>query len=121
MQKKTYGDLLARREAATMGVDVQDTGGAQFRIIDPPRVSPQPVAPTRARFARHWPCIVALAAGLLASFVANELMPTFHDARSLRELGKRPILGMVSMLPNPSRMRRKRRECVYCSPGASAV
>ena len=48
IQKKTYGDLLARREAATMGVDVQDTGGTQFRVIDPPRVSPQPVPPTRS-------------------------------------------------------------------------
>ena len=47
VQKKTYGDLLARREATTMGVDVQDTGGTQFRVIDPPRVAPQPVAPTR--------------------------------------------------------------------------
>ena len=47
VQRKTYGDLLARREAATMGVDVQDTGGTQFRVIDPPRVAPQPVPPTR--------------------------------------------------------------------------
>ena len=30
-----------------MGKDVQDTSGAQFRVIDPPRVSPQPVAPNR--------------------------------------------------------------------------
>ena len=38
VQKKTYESLLARRESATMGKDVQDTGGAQFRVIDPPRV-----------------------------------------------------------------------------------
>ena len=37
--------LLARRESAAMGKDVQDAGGAQFRVIDPPRVSPEPVAP----------------------------------------------------------------------------
>src|SRR4029077_7291993 len=47
VQKKTYSDLVTRREAAAMGVDVQDTGGTQFRVIDPPRVSPQPVPPTR--------------------------------------------------------------------------
>src|SRR5678815_3966386 len=47
VQKQTYQSLLARRESATMGKDVQDTSGAQFRVIDPPRVSPQPVAPNR--------------------------------------------------------------------------
>ncbi len=96
VQKKTYGDLLARREAATMGVDVQDTGGTQFRVIDPPRVAPQAVAPTRITMLGI-AFALALAAGLLASFVASELMPTFHDARSLREIAQRPVLGMVAI------------------------
>lgn len=106
VQKKTYQSLLARRESATMGKDVQDTGGAQFRIIDPPRVSPQPVAPNRlallgVAFA------LALGSGVFASLVASQLMPTFHDARTLREIAKRPVLGMVSILPSES-MRRQR-------------
>jgi polysaccharide chain length determinant protein (PEP-CTERM system associated) len=109
VQKKTYDNLLARREAASMGRDVQDTGGAQFRIIDPPRVSPQPVSPNRLALLG---IIFALAmlAGLLASLVANQLMPTFHDARTVRDVTKRPILGMVSMLPSEAlqRMRRRR-------------
>jgi polysaccharide chain length determinant protein (PEP-CTERM system associated) len=108
VQKKTYGDLLARREAATMGVDVQDTGGTQFRVIDPPRVSPQPVPPTRLTMLAI-AFAAALGAGLLASFVASELMPTFHDARALREITKRPVLGMVAMLPNETAKRRIRR------------
>ena len=53
VQKKTYESLLSRRESAAMGKDVQDTGGAQFRVIDPPRVSPQPVAPNRLALAGH--------------------------------------------------------------------
>ena len=47
IQKRTYDSLVARRESATMGREVQDTGGAQFRVIDPPRVSPKPVEPNR--------------------------------------------------------------------------
>ncbi|MCC7120099.1 MAG: chain length-determining protein, partial [Gammaproteobacteria bacterium] len=47
VQKKTYESLLARRESATMGIGVQDSGGAQFRVIDPPRVSSQPATPNR--------------------------------------------------------------------------
>ncbi len=115
VQKKTYGDLLARREAATMGVDVQDTGGTQFRVIDPPRVSPQPVQPTRVTMLGI-AFALAIGAGFLASFVASELMPTFHDARSLREVSKRPVLGMVAMLPSET-VRRKRRRNVFLFAG----
>ena len=120
VQKKTYSDLLARREAATMGVDVQDTGGTQFRVIDPPRVSPQPVAPTRMVLLGV-AFVLALGAGLLASFVASELMPTFHDARSLREISQRPVLGMVALLPNESALKKQRRNVYVFAGGLSGL
>jgi len=109
VQKKTYESLLARRESAMMGKDVQDTSGAQFRVIDPPRVSPQPVAPNRLgllgiAFA------FSIVAGLFASLAASQLMPTFHEARTLREISKRPILGMVSMLPSELLHKARRRK-----------
>ena len=123
VQKKTYTDLLARREATTMGVDVQDTGGTQFRVIDPPRVAPQPVAPTRTMML-GLALLAALGAGLAASFVANELRPVFQDARDLRELAQRPIVGMVSMLSNEPPWRAggavltcSREGWARCSPG----
>ena len=115
VQKKTYDSLLARREAAGMGMDVQDTGGAQFRVIDPPRVTPEPVAPTRWMLLGV-AFVASLLAGLLASFVASEVMPIFYDARSLREVTKRPILGMVSMLPTEA-LRRLRRRSAYLFAG----
>ena len=108
VQKQTYQSLLARRESATMGKDVQDTSGAQFRVIDPPRVSPQPVAPNRLGLI-GLALAFSLGAGVFASLAASQLMPTFHEARSLREISKRPILGMVSMLPSESQNRRRRR------------
>lgn len=108
VQKKTYDNLVARREAASMGRDVQNTGGAQFRIIDPPRVSPQPVAPNRLALLG---IVFALAvlSGLVGSLLVNQLMPTFHDARTVRDVTKRPILGMVSMLPSDALQRTRRR------------
>ena len=120
VQKKTYETLLARREAATMGVGVQDTGGTQFRIIDPPRVSPDPVPPTRAvllgiAFA------ISLLAGLAASFVANEVMPTFRDTRALREVAGRPILGTVSMLPSEGVNRVVRRRAFLFAGGLGGL
>ena len=87
VQKRTYETLLARREAATMGVGVQDTGGTQFRIIDPPRVSPDPVPPTRITLVAL-AIVFSLLAGLAASFVTNEVMPTFRDARTLHDVAR---------------------------------
>ena len=120
VQKKTYGDLLARREAATMGVGVQDTGGTQFRVIDPPRVSPQPIAPTRIMLIGI-AMLIALGAGFATSFVASEIMPVFQDARSLRDLAKRPVLGMVSMLPSEAIVRLRRRNAFLFAGGLGGL
>jgi len=120
VQKKTYENLLARREAATMGKDVQDTGSTQFRVIDPPRVSPEPVFPNRIALLGI-ACSVSLTIGLLAALAASQIMPTFHDARSLRDMSKRPILGMVSMIQGDSIRRRRRREGVLFAGGLSGL
>ena len=46
--RRQYEAMVARREKAALSEDVDATRLAQFRIIDPPRVSPQPVFPNRA-------------------------------------------------------------------------
>jgi polysaccharide chain length determinant protein (PEP-CTERM system associated) len=120
VQKKTYESLLARREAAGMGMGIQDTGGAQFRVIDPPRVLPEPVPPTRLQLVTI-AVAVSFLAGLLASFVANEVMPIIHNARALREMSERPILGMVSMLPSEALRRLRRRSAYLFAGGLGAL
>jgi polysaccharide chain length determinant protein (PEP-CTERM system associated) len=120
VQKKTYETLLARRESATMGKDIQDTGGAQFRVIDPPRVSPQPVAPNRlALLAIAF--VLALGLGLFASLAASQLVPTFHEAKTLREVSRRPLLGMVSMLPSDTLHRARRRNSWMFAGGLTSL
>jgi polysaccharide chain length determinant protein (PEP-CTERM system associated) len=120
VQKKTYDTLLARRESAAMGKDVQDTGGAQFRVIDPPRVSPEPVFPNRI-ILLVLACLGSVFVGIFASLAASQLMPTFHDARTLRDLSKRPILGMVSMIPGEAVKRRRRRESALFAGSLSGL
>jgi polysaccharide chain length determinant protein (PEP-CTERM system associated) len=120
VQKKTYQSLVARRESANMGKDVQDTGGAQFRIIDPPRVSPEPVAPNRLALL-GLVVVLSLGAGVFASLIVSQLMPTFHDARALRDITKRPIIGMVSILQSDSLRRRKRRNAWYFAGGVGGL
>jgi polysaccharide chain length determinant protein (PEP-CTERM system associated) len=120
IQKKTFETLLARKQSATIGEGVQDFGGTQFRVVDPPRVSPQPVPPTRTVLLAM-ALGVALAAGFVVAFIASQLMPTFHDARSLRDLTKRPILGMVTMLPTAALSRLRRRNAFLFAGGLGGL
>jgi uncharacterized protein involved in exopolysaccharide biosynthesis len=103
-----------------MGKDVQDSSGAQFRVIDPPRVWPQPVAPNRLGLLAI-ALALSLGAGLFGSFAASQLMPTFHETRALRAISKRPILGMVSMLPSEALHRMKRRNTWLFAGGVSGL
>lgn len=120
IQKSTYEKLLQRRQSAAIGEGVQDAGGTQFRVVDPPRVAPQPVPPTRMALL-GMALAAALAAGLLASFAANELMPTFHDARSLSAISKRPMLGMVTMLQSEALSKLRRRNAFYFAGGVTGL
>ena len=106
--KRNYEQLIARREQAAMGQEVEVAGaGAEFRLIDPPRVSPKPVFPDRFALV---PLVLGLAvgAGLLAAFAVAQIYPTVADSRVLREIGNRPVLGSVSMLISGPMLRRRR-------------
>jgi hypothetical protein len=108
VQRRTYEGLLSRRESAVMGIGAQDSGGAQFRVIDPPRVSPKPVAPSRLQMLGI-AFLISIALGLAASFVASQLAPTFHDSGTLRQATNRPVLGPISMLSSPKIVVARRR------------
>jgi len=98
IHKKNYEDLVARREAAIMSGDMEDRSGlADFRLIDPPRVSAQPVWPNRFLLL-PLALLVAMAAGLLTAFAASQLRPVFHDADALRKKTELPLLGVVSRI-----------------------
>jgi hypothetical protein len=105
--KTTYSNLLTRRQAAAMGANVQEQEDAMFRIVEPPRVSSEPVRPTRLMML-VLAFVAALGIGLLASFAANEIRPAFYDAQSLRTFAERPLLGTVSLRPTEA-MRREGR------------
>lgn len=98
VNKKNYESLVARRESASISGEMQSvTGVGDFRLVDPPRVSSHPIWPDR-RALVAFALLFALAAGLGAAYVANEMRPTFHDARALREASGLPLLGVVSMV-----------------------
>ena len=108
VNKKNYEDLVGRRESAVMSGDLDVASGvADFRLIDPPRVSPRPVSPNRLALI-PLALIVALAAGLLTAFGASQLRPVFHQVTDLRSHIDLPLLGVVSRVTSAEIRRRER-------------
>jgi polysaccharide chain length determinant protein (PEP-CTERM system associated) len=120
IQKRQYENLVSRRETASMTGKLEDAGVAEFRIIDPPRVNPLPVAPNR--FLLLWGLAAgSLLAGLATTFVISQVRPTFHDGRVLREISGRPLLGMVSMIASPELRMKRRRSALMFAGGVGGL
>jgi polysaccharide chain length determinant protein (PEP-CTERM system associated) len=106
--KKNYEDLVARRQSAVMSGELDVASGvAEFRLIDPPRVSPKPVSPNRLLLL-PLALITALASGLFFAFASAQLRPTFGDADELRTKTGLPLLGMVTALGTDDDRKRER-------------
>lgn len=107
--RKNYDQLVARRESASIAEDVDTQGQmAEFRVIDPPRISPKAVFPNRLALV-PLVLVLALAAGTAASFAVSQILPTFHDARQLRAASRRAVLGTVSLQPMLPVLRSRKR------------
>lgn len=96
--KKSYEDLVGRRQSAVMSGDLDMASAVvDFRLIDPPRVSPKPVSPNRMLLLGT-ALLAALGAGLFVTFAASQLRPVYDDAQQLRIKTGLPLLGVVSMI-----------------------
>jgi polysaccharide chain length determinant protein (PEP-CTERM system associated) len=121
VNKKNYETLVARRESATISGDMQTVAGvSDFRLVDPPRVSPRPVSPDRLLLV-PLALILALAAGLLAAHVANQARPSFYDGRSLHEISGLPLLGVVSLVMTEPNRRAELRSIFRFLAGVAAL
>lgn len=106
--KKNYEDLVSRRQSAVMSGDLDMASGVvDFRLIDPPRVSPRPVSPNRILLLLA-ALGAALAAGLVSTFIASQVRPVFDDVQQLRASTGLPLLGVVSMILSDDDKRRER-------------
>ncbi len=94
--KKSYEDLVSRRQSAVMSGDLDMASGVvDFRLIDPPRVSPRPVSPNRLLLILM-ALGAALASGLFTAFAASQLRPVYNDGQEMRMKTGLPVLGVVS-------------------------
>ena len=106
--KKNYEDLVARRQSAVMSGDLDMASGVvDFRLIDPPRVSPRPVFPNRLLLLGA-ALAAAVLAGLATTFFASQIRPVFDDVHQLRAKTGLPLLGVVSMILSDEDRKRER-------------
>lgn len=99
--RKNYEQLVGRRESASLGEKIdQTTKVADFRVVEPPRVKPSPVKPSRL-FIALLAFVAALAAGVGTAFGLTQIFPTVQDTRQLKEVSGRPVLGSVSLVISP--------------------
>lgn len=121
VQKRNYETLVQRRESASMSEKMDESAGSvDFRVVDPPRVSPKPVAPNRLMLL-PLVLLAAIGTGLAASLAASQLLPVFFDTRVLHTEAGRPVLGVVSLQESPATVKRKRRGAMAFAGSVGAL
>lgn len=94
--QKKYEELLNRREQASTAQRVDEQqDGLKFRIIDQPRVLPDPVGPPRLMLLTAV-LMVGLGGGLGVPFLLGEMNPRIFRGRTLVHLTNIPLLGEVT-------------------------
>jgi polysaccharide chain length determinant protein (PEP-CTERM system associated) len=107
LAKRSYDTLVSRRQQATMSGELESAAGADFRLIEPPRVSPKPVSPNRLALL-PLALLAGVGAGLAVAFLGSQLRPVFLDASDLRHKTGLPMLGVVSVVMGDADRRRER-------------
>ncbi len=108
INKKNFEQLLGRRESAKLS-DSMDANSAmaEFRVVDPPRASPQAVWPNRPVFL-SLVLLASLALGIVYALARELMAPKFYSPKTLRQLTQLPVLGAVTLLVDPSKRLRQR-------------
>jgi polysaccharide chain length determinant protein (PEP-CTERM system associated) len=110
--RKNYDQLVARRESASLGVKLDESSQlADFRVVEPPRVSPNPVFPRHVHLALM-AVLLTLLAGVAAALAVDVLLPTLNDPKLLEQLSGRPVLGTVTLSSTSEGLRGARLDLV---------
>lgn len=120
--KQAYEDLLKRRETAQISGEMESTARvAEFRVVDPPRVTRTPVSPNRPLMLALVLCL-SLGGGAALAVARDQINPTFIDGRTLRRITGAPLLGGVTLVRDAAAMARARFENImFAFSGAGLV
>jgi len=119
--RKNYDLMVVRRESASLGVKLDESSQlAEFRLVEPPRVSNAPAFPSRVHLGLI-AILVAMVAGIFAALVADRVRPTVESAAALQALTRRPTLGSVSVMLTSQALRQRRADIVRFAIAAATV
>ncbi len=108
MLKRNRSVLQARLEAMRLSRKAQSRGDTvRFRVIDPPRVPPEPSGPNRLLLS-SMVLGAGFAVGLAVAFLMSQLRPTFDERRTLGEVTDLPVLGSVDMVWTSEQIKKRR-------------
>ena len=94
--RKNYEMLVSRRESASLGVKMDESDQlADFRVIEPPHVTPKAVFPDRTALAMLF-MLGSLGLGIALAWALSLIYPTFSTPKQLESVTKRPVIGMIS-------------------------
>ncbi len=105
--RKTYDELQQRLRKAEISEEADEANQADFRIVDPPRVPSDPVAPNRPLLVSASLGAAAVGSGAFSVFLAL-LWPTFHTRAALYSALEMPVLGAISRVRTRQAERRRR-------------
>lgn len=95
--RQKYEQLVTRRESASLGQKLdQSAQVADFRLVEPPRVSPKPVPPSRVHLAALT-ILLSIVGGAGAAYSVAAARPTVDSLKVLLAVSGRPVLGGASM------------------------
>jgi len=98
VNKTNYETLVARRESAIISEQAQQSSDTvKFKVIDPPRVSLNPVGPNRMLFDTAV-LFGGLFIGCVFAVFLSQIKPTFEHRGTVMEVLGLPVLGHVSMV-----------------------
>ena len=120
IQKANFEKLVQRRQQAKLTGELGETGSVDFRVIEPPRVSPQPVSPNRLTLIVAL-LVLAVGVGVAASFLMNQVLPTISSVKDLGTVAQLPVLGFVSYQLTPMVLRRRKRNNYIFAGGVTGL
>ena len=95
--RQNYSQLIERREAAKMALDIDSqTTGVEFRVVEPPVVPVTPSGPNRLLLFSGV-LLGAIGAGIGLALVLIKLKETFATINQLKETFGMPVLGSISL------------------------
>lgn len=106
--KLNYEKLLQRRDAARLAGSIEETTGSrEFRVVDPPRVSPRPVTPNRPLLLGA-SFLLSIIIGLAMALLRELQNPVFHEPNALKQATSVPLFGAVGLHRDPAAQRKLR-------------